>query len=488
MKLRNVLSLFDGISCGQVALKRSNVEFENYYSSEIDKYAISVTQYNFPKTIQLGDVTNWKNWEIDWDKIDLLIGGSPCTNLSICGDRKGLAGEQSKLFFEYLEILKFLKSINPNIKYLLENVASMTKQNKEIITKYLKDVCEDTDVVLINSALVSAQQRKRLYWHNFGVEIEQPENKNIVLKDVLLSGCPYTEKAETLTARYGGACFPHDFLRHQRTQIAEPMCVNSKSGRGDNPNAQPSIQDRIYSVDGKSTSLTTCFQPNIAEPMHPNRIGGFYSQTTRWGIYDKNSNAPTLTASMGLGGGHIPMVADEINYKDKYVETNKDVSYNEKKLVKISDKIGYTPTAFNAFNEKEIKDKTPTLITSCSANGGRSTVSVFDPIKLGNIGSDSQAHRVYSVKGKSVTLSSGSGGQGGKTGLYKIDLPDGDYTIRKLTPVECERLQTLPDNYTALGIDKKGKEVKVSNAQRYKALGNGWTVDVISHIFNQWLK
>ena len=128
------------------------------------------------------------------------------------------------------------------------------------------------------------------------------------------------------------------------------------------------------------------------------------------------------------------------------------------------------------------------MITSCSANGGRSTVSVFDPIKLGNIGSDSQAHRVYSVKGKSVTLSSGSGGQGGKTGLYKIDLPDGDYTIRKLTPVECERLQTLPDNYTALGIDKKGKEVKVSNAQRYKALGNGWTVDVISHIFNQWLK
>ena len=119
MKLRNVLSLFDGISCGQVALKRSNVEFENYYSSEIDKYAISVTQYNFPKTIQLGDVTNWKNWEIDWDKIDLLIGGSPCTNLSICGDRKGLAGEQSKLFFEYLEILKIFKKYQSKYQILV---------------------------------------------------------------------------------------------------------------------------------------------------------------------------------------------------------------------------------------------------------------------------------------------------------------------------------------------------------------------------------
>ena len=99
---------------------------------------------------------------------------------------------------------------------------------------------------------------------------------------------------------------------------------------------------------------------------------------------------------------------------------------------------------------------------------------VLHPIRIGDIGSSSQGHRVYSVRGKSVTISASSGGQGGSTGLYKIDLPDGDYIIRKLSPIECERLQTLPDNYTE----------GVSNTQRYKQLGNGWTVDVIAHILS----
>ena len=107
-----------------------------------------------------------------------------------------------------------------------------------------------------------------------------------------------------------------------------------------------------------------------------------------------------------------------------------------------------------------------------------------DTERIGDIGTNAQAHRVYSVRGKSVNLSSQSGGQGAKTGLYKIDLPDGDYIIRKLTPTECEKLQTLPQDYTAYGIDDKGKEVKISNSARYKAIGNGWTIDVIAHILS----
>lgn len=110
------------------------------------------------------------------------------------------------------------------------------------------------------------------------------------------------------------------------------------------------------------------------------------------------------------------------------------------------------------------------------------SVSEIRTIKVGQYGKGGQGQRIYSVKGKSICLSANGGGQGAKTGLYKIDLPDGDYTVRKLTPIEAERLQTLPDNYTALGINEKGEEVKVSNTQRYRQIGNGWTVDVIAHI------
>ena len=109
---------------------------------------------------------------------------------------------------------------------------------------------------------------------------------------------------------------------------------------------------------------------------------------------------------------------------------------------------------------------------------------ICSPVRVGSIGSGGQGSRIYSVYGKTVALMANGGGRGVKVGLYKIDLPDGDYTIRKLTPIEAERCQTLPDNYTALGIDDTGKAVNISNTQRYKCVGNGWTVDVIAHILN----
>lgn len=173
----NVLSLFDGISCGQLALQRANIPYEKYYASEIDKCAIKITQHHFPNTIQLGDIQNWRNWELDWSKIDLLMGGSPCQGFSFAG--KGLAFDdpRSKLFFTFVDIKNHIQQYNPNLKFLLENVR-MKKDYLKIISEYM-----GVEPVLINSALVSAQSRKRFYWANWA--ITQPEDKNIYLKDIL---------------------------------------------------------------------------------------------------------------------------------------------------------------------------------------------------------------------------------------------------------------------------------------------------------------
>ena len=129
----NVLSLFDGMSCGQIALNRIGIKPANYYASEVDKHAIKVTQANYPDTIQLGDVTKSREWGIDWSSIDLLMGGSPCQGFSFAG--KGLAFDdpRSKLFFVYVDILNHIKSVNPNVKFLLENV-KMKKEHMDVIT------------------------------------------------------------------------------------------------------------------------------------------------------------------------------------------------------------------------------------------------------------------------------------------------------------------------------------------------------------------
>lgn len=311
-----VLSLFDGISCGRVALERAGIPVETYYASEIDKYAMSVAQAMYPDTIQIGDVC-----KIDFTqyigKVDMIIGGSPCQDLSIAKqNRQGLHGERSRLFWEYIKALTIIKP-----KYfLLENVASMKNEDRDAITAVLRGIYPETECIMINSALVSAQQRKRYYWTNW--HVEQPEDKGILLKDILESGLPYLGKSQSLTASYDGAVFWNSIQRKQRTMVAEPV--------------------RIGELDG-------------------------------------------------LGKG--------------------------------------------------------------------------------------QANRIYSVRGKSVCLNANGGGGGAKTGLYKIDLPDGDYIVRKLTPRECARLQTYPERCFDVA--------NISNTQWYKAFGNGWTVDVIAHIFKQ---
>jgi len=190
----NVLSLFDGISCWRVALERAGIKVDKYFASEIDKYAIQIAKKNYPDTIHIWDIKNiyYEDWYLhqkvdetffnSWeDKIHMIIWGSPCQDLSIAKkDRKGLQGEKSWLFFEYVRLLKEVKP-----KYfLLENVASMKKADKEEITRILTEIYPDTQCYLINSALVSAQNRRRLYFTNIQW-VEQPADKWIVLKDIL---------------------------------------------------------------------------------------------------------------------------------------------------------------------------------------------------------------------------------------------------------------------------------------------------------------
>ena len=183
----NVLSVFDGMSCGQVALERAGISYDNYFASEIDKYAIHVANKNYPKTIQLGTIENWREWTLP--KIDLFIGGSPCQGFSNAGKRLNFDDPRSKLFFTYVDILNYLREKNPDLIFLLENV-KMKKEWRDIITKLT-----GVEPVEINSSLVSAQNRVRNYWTN--LKTPQPQDKKLTWVDVMEIGADnvfyYTE-------------------------------------------------------------------------------------------------------------------------------------------------------------------------------------------------------------------------------------------------------------------------------------------------------
>lgn len=310
-----VLSFFDGMSCGQLALQKLGITPEVYYACEIDKYAIQVTQKNFPNTIQLGDVTKIKG--TDFDKIDLFIGGSPCQGFSFAGKQLNFEDPRSKLFFEYVRVLKELRVKNPNIKFLLENV-KMKKEYQDIISEYL-----GVQPIKINSALVSAQTRKRLYWTNIE-NVSQPEDRNIYLQDIIEDGLVDRDKSLCLLESYSRKC----------------------------------------------------------------------ATDSGWREYIKKS----------LG-----------------------------QLV--------------------VKEATLKGFTEIMKNEG---------VDLTFIKSKTRRGRRMQFKSNCLTYS-------------KFDYAwfNGE-TVRLLTPVECERLQTVPDGYSD----------GVKDSKRYSMLGNGWTVDVIAHIFS----
>lgn len=370
-----ILSLFDGMSCGRIALERAGLAVDKYVASEVDKYAVAVSRANWPDIIQLGSVTDlsFKDGVISsgideekLDGVDLFIGGSPCQSFSFAGNRKGMTTKdnveilslehylqlkeggfefqgQSYLFWEYVRLLREVQKENPDVLFLLENV-KMAKKWQDLISGVL-----GVEPIVINSALVSAQNRVRLYWTNIQ-GIAQPEDRGILLKHIIDYSVPFDR---TFTPK-DGAKFSADGL----------MVV----GNADGINGHDIIK-RVYSVEGKS---------------------------------------PTVTA----------------------------------------------------------------------VKGGNQEVKIAKPVKIGNINPSGKGQNgnVYSDEGLSPCLTTVE-----KDCLLSLEEP-GRYPDaynrpellwRKLTPMECERLQTVPDNYSSA----------VSNSQRYKMLGNGWTVDIITHIF-----
>lgn len=395
-----VLSLFDGIACGRVALERAGIPVEEYHSFEIDKYAIQTARKNYPDIIHHGDV-----FEGDFTKFqgfDLLIGGSPCTYWSIAKAGREITpdGIGGQLFMQYARALK-----ESGCKYFLyENNYSIHKNIKEFISKQL-----GVEPIMINSALVSAQSRKRCYWTNIP-NVTQPEDKGILLKDVLESGLPWQDESYCVTASYDGAVLWNALERKQRTMIAKPINQGYVTGIAEQ------VLGRKANEDG---SYTRVFEARK----------------------DQKGNCITSTMSRN-------MVAEQISIP----------------MPLNADKNGKSRTIKAQYGH--------TGLANAVRSDGLGATMVAEPVRIGHIGKGGQAQRIYSVRGKSVTVKANGGGGGAKTGLYKIDLPNGDYIIRKLTPIECERLQTLPDGYTG----------GVSNTQRYKQCGNGWTVDVIAWI------
>jgi len=371
----NVLSCFDGLSCGQLALDKAGVLVDVYYASEIDKYAMKVAQANFPNTIQIGDVSKVDASNFNHD-IDLMMGGSPCQGFSFAGKQLNFDDPRSKLFFEFMRLRDELKP-----KYvLLENVR-MSKQSQDVISKYM-----GFEPQALDSKYKSAQKRYRLYWWgklttNASGEwayeqmpIEEMRDKKIVMQDILEDGYATDVmtnadgKSHCLTARYNGAVWWNSIERKQRTMVLK-----------DNPTVSRDGLIRVGTADLKG-----------------------HDSIKR--VYAQEGKAPTLTTMQG--GHREPKVAIGriVNRRLDENGTRKD------------DQLDLPFT-----RQLEVRE-------------------------------DEKSNCLTTVQKDNVVVSK--------------DM------WRKLTPLECERLQTIPDNYTN----------HVSNSQRYKMIGNGWTVDVVAHI------
>jgi len=243
----NVVSLFNGMNTGRQALENIGIKVNKYYSSEIKPYAIELTQYHFPDTIQVGDVTKWREWNIDWQSIDLILSGSPCQDLSAAGKRAGINGSKSSLFFVFVDILNHIKSLNPNVLFLQENVGSASKLDVGIMSRAL-----GVYPVRINSSLVTAQLRDRYYWSNIKTketmfdivtDIPQPRDRKIMFKDIITDG--YVERVKSTALLEG------DHKMFIKDEIKQDIYLKK---RIDNGQQTP---DLVYVDTDKHTCLNT---------------------------------------------------------------------------------------------------------------------------------------------------------------------------------------------------------------------------------------
>jgi site-specific DNA-cytosine methylase len=376
-----VLSLFDGISAGQLALQRAGIAVDAYYASEIDKYAISVTDKNFPNTIQLGDITKWREWDVPWGEIDLVIGGSPCQGFSFAGKQLNFDDPRSALFFVFVDICHRVADENPKMRFMLENVR-MKKEYQDVITGYF-----GVEPIAINSSLVSAQNRYRLYWTNIP-NVTQPDDKGILLRDIL---------EDEVDEKYYLSAEAIDYMGRLR-------------------NGKERWEYHKNPIDGKAACLTANMHKGV--PYGVMRITGA-AQRGRYLVDGKRADH-TVESMSGL--------------TEQRIEFREDGKSNCLTSVQKDSLVGIKCQQIATLDMK---------------------------------GNDC-IRRVYDEQGKSPCLTTSVGGHR----QPKIFDYDKEFA-RKLTPIECERLQTFDDNWTE----------GISNSQRYKALGNSWTVDVVTHIF-----
>ena len=267
----NVLSLFNGMSFCRMALEELNVPVEKYYSSEIDKYANLAAQALYHDTIQLGDVTNWREWDIDWSSIDLVTGGFPCQTWSMAGKQLGDKDERGMLLWTMLDIMKHVKRHNPKADFLIENV-KMKKEFEQYITTHTENALGKVYKILINSALVSAQNRNRYYWTSF--EVEQPEDKGILLKDICQGrvDCKYSLSNKLLNGFYnkkGG--FNGRFNPMDPGLKAKSFCLTAryfKCGATDPYIITGKTNQNLYGVTARKLTPRECFRLQTVPEYH----------------------------------------------------------------------------------------------------------------------------------------------------------------------------------------------------------------------------
>jgi len=399
-----VLSLFDGMSCGQIALQKLGIKVKQYYAAEIDKHAIQVTQHNFPDTIQLGDVT--KVFAKNLPKIDLLIGGSPCQGFSFAGKQLAFDDPRSKLFFEFVRLKN---ECNPTY-FMLENV-KMKKEFEIIISKYM-----GVAPIEINSALLSAQNRVRLYWTNIASEpyglfgdmqcmIPQPKDKGILLRDILESDVPdkYYLSEKMLQYFSNRAANFNQGKVNVREEEGKASCLTSSMASCD-------ISDNFIKVD-----------TNLRKAVNQDKANCFTAGGNSGGLH---SDMTLIVASRGR---------NPENPKSREIGLNTEQHLEPR------------------FDGK----------TNCLTSVQKDNLVMLNERQKAN-------HKNGDEKANTFLSTSWKGSQA--NGMTLV----GTTKIRRLTPTECERLQTVPDGYTSC----------VSDTQRYRMLGNGWTVDVIAHIFS----
>lgn len=426
----NILSLFDGMACGMLAMTKAGIQVDNYYAYEIDKYAIQTATHNFPQIQECGDVFN-----ADFSKyhgIDYLVGGSPCTFWSIAQspDKRETtaSGIGWELFSQYVRALHEAK---PKF-FIYENNKSMAKAIRESITQTF-----GFEAICINSALVSAQNRQRLYWVGkrnadgtySKVDVQQPEDRGILLRDVL------------------------DGVTDREKGVAEPICVASRgrysdTGNRTNKTDAPTYQHYEARTDGKTNAVTTVSKDNlIGEPVRcftlP-REDGVQTQSKQYRVYETSGKSTTLCAEGGGMGAKtglysVPVKVGEVGNGG---QGNRIYTSNGKAVTQQANSGGLGSNTGLYAIPVEFDGDIPTKAVS---------------------GADGKTYTVYEVKDGTITIK-------GKT--YPIKLVDGYYIIRKLTVSECKRLQTVPEWY----------EFPVSNTRAYSMLGNGWSVDVIVHL------